>query len=198
MIIFGMASLYQFNDETAFCRQFKWGIMITSVSEAAKNGFWLKFVLQLDLPCCCCCSCLCCCCSFHWLTLQWLVCWNPAQSIELSRHSMLFWCVPGRYEADNIWHRINNSEKKINQYHLLLLFFVVPPLIIIPLCCSKNSSQGVLSSFLLLPLLSFWLSFPLVVKLEEMWSQVRGGAGSKMFHLLSGSSCRSDDGAMRN
>ena len=103
----------------------------------------------------------------EWLTLQWLVCWNPAQSIELSRHSMLFWCVPGRYEADNIWHRINNSEKKINQYHLLLLFFVVPPLIIIPLCCSKNSSQGVLSSFLLLPLLSFWLSFPLVVKLVK-------------------------------
>ena len=75
-----------------------------------------------------------------WLTLQWPVCWNPAQSIELSRHYRLFWCVPGRYEADNIWHRINNSEKKINQYHLLLLFFVVPPLIIIPLCCSKNSS----------------------------------------------------------
>ena len=67
-----------------------------------------------------------------WLTLQWLVCWNPAQSIELSRHYRLFWCVPGRYEADNIWHRINNSEKKINQIHLLLLFFVVPPLIIFP------------------------------------------------------------------
>ena len=50
--------------------------------------------------------------------------------------------------------------------------------------------QGVLSSFLLLPLLSFWLSFPLVVKLEEMWSQVQGGAGSKMFHLLSSFSRR--------
>ena len=46
----------------------------------------------------------------------------------------------------------------------------------------------------------WWHRYQLLLlwEVQDIRSQVRGGAGSKMFHLLSGSSCRPDDGAMRN
>ena len=72
----------------------------------------------------------------EWLTLQWLVCWNPAQSIELSRHYRLFWCVSGRYEADNIWHRINNYEKKNT-----ICSFVCSSVVVVPHCDSVTRKR---------------------------------------------------------